>query len=319
VRASDFGPCPPQWAEKINREFDQLWAYSSWMARMAAAGGVDASRIRVVPLGVDTDVFRPDGPRFDLPTRKRFRFLFVGGAVVRKGVDTMLRAYASAFGPGDDVCLVIKGHTDNVFYARGDMNAEIERLAAGDGPEVHLIDRHLPEEELAALYRSCDAAVFPYRAEGFGLPILESMASGTPAIVPRFGACLDFCTDETSVFLPVVHVRLPVGRSFQLSLGFRHHYEQVDFCDERPTALMDALRRVSTLEPEALAAMGRAGARRAAAHFTWQQSGERVAACLGELANQEPVRLAGPRRVAARRAAHLAVARDMLAASRRSC
>ncbi len=58
-------------------------------------------------------------------------------------------------------------------------------------PAIVYLDGQLPEAELAALYRTCDLAVFPYRAEGFVLPILEAMASATPAIVPRLGPCLD--------------------------------------------------------------------------------------------------------------------------------
>ena len=57
------------------------------------------------------------------------------------------------------------------------------------------------QEDLAGLYKSCDCLVHPYRGEGFGLPIIESMACGTPAIVPSLGPAVDFCNEDTAFFI----------------------------------------------------------------------------------------------------------------------
>ena len=58
VRTWDFGPFPPAWAEKIDRDYDQLWVHSRWVRDQAIAGGVHPRRVRVVPLGVETGVFQ---------------------------------------------------------------------------------------------------------------------------------------------------------------------------------------------------------------------------------------------------------------------
>ena len=47
---------------------------------------------------------------------------------------------------------------------------------------------HIPQDELAALYRGAACLVFPSRYEGFGLPLLEAMASGTPVVATAAGA-----------------------------------------------------------------------------------------------------------------------------------
>ena len=133
VRTWDFGPLPPAWAAKINAEFDRFWAPSEWIAEQARAAGVSEERIRVVPNGVDPDVFRPDGNALELPTRKGFRFLFVGGVSLRKGTDLLLEAYGRAFRRDDDVCLVLKDHSGDLFYRENharDRIADLRTFAA---------------------------------------------------------------------------------------------------------------------------------------------------------------------------------------------
>ena len=56
-----------------------------WVKRQAIAAGVEPRKVRVVPLGVDERVFRPDGPHLPLPTERTFRFLFVGATVLPQG------------------------------------------------------------------------------------------------------------------------------------------------------------------------------------------------------------------------------------------
>ena len=274
VRTWDFGPLPPAWVEKINREFDQYWAHSGWIAEQARASGVEPERIRVLPLGFDPLVFRPDGPRRPLPIEKGFRFLFVGGVSLRKGTDVLLKAYRRAFTREDGVCLVLKDHSGDLFYRENHARDLIAELRASpDAPEILHLDEFLGEAELAALYRSCDIAVFPYRAEGFCLPILEAMACGTPAIVPNFGACLDYCSEETSYLLPVRRIRAPVTRAFRLALGFQEALSEIDFCEVSVDALVEllrAVRDVSIAERQAKAAVGMTVARR---HFTWDHVG----------------------------------------------
>jgi len=222
VRTSDFGPYPRSWADKIQAEFDQLWVYSEWIAEQARASAIDPALIRVVPLGIDPNVFRVDGPASPLVPSDTFTFLFVGGAVMRMGIDLMIKAYHSVFSSSDNVALVIKGDSETLFY-KG--RSEVEGyLAPGDGrdaPRVVHIDAHLSIQELAAMYRSCDVGVFPYRAEGFVLPIAEAMACGTPWIVPDFGPCLDFCSASTSFLVPARRIRLPSSRTLKLAAASR--------------------------------------------------------------------------------------------------
>jgi glycosyltransferase involved in cell wall biosynthesis len=284
VRTWDFGPLPPVWADKINREFTQYWAYSEWIARQAEAAGVASDKVRVVPLGIDPAVYTPEGPRYPLATEKRFRFLFVGGVSLRKGTDLLLDAYARAFTSADDVCLVLKDHSGDLFYRENHARDRIARYRDDTAaPALLHLDAFLPEAELAALYRSCDVAVFPYRAEGFCLPILEAMASGTPALVPDFGACLDFCDQTTSTLLKPRRIKAPVTRSFSVALGFEEALSEVDFCEVPVDRLAERMKQLVTEPAAERRARSAAGVARARERFTWAQSGATVVARLEEL------------------------------------
>lgn len=284
VRTWDFGPLPPAWVEKINREFTQYWAHSTWIAEQARVAGVDGGRIRIVPLGIDPGVFRPDGPRYPLATGKTFRFLFVGGVSLRKGSDVLLEAYRRAFSAADDVCLVLKDHSDDLFYRENHARARIAEIQAEPGaPEIEHLDRFLPEADLAALYRAADVAVFPYRAEGFCMPILEAMASGTPAVVPDFGACLDFCDRETSYLTPVRRIKMPVTGKFRVALGFEEEIAEVDFCEMPVSRLAEALEAARAEAPAERERKSLTGVARAHGRFTWDHATAEVVRRVREL------------------------------------
>ena len=297
VRTWDFGPPPRAWVEKINAQFYQFWAHSRWIAEQARAAGVEADRIRVVPHGVDPTLCRPDGDTYPLGGDRRLTFLFVGGVCFRKGTDTLLKAYAEAFSSADDVALVIKDHSQDLFYREDTIRQRmLELMRDPRAPAIVHIDRFLSDADLAALYRACDVAVFPYRAEGFCMPILECMAAGTPAIAPRFGACLDFCSDATSYLVPVQRIRVPVHRRFKVALGFSDDVDEVDFCEVRVATLAESLRRAYEEPPAARARKAEAGVAVAHGRFTWEDTLTCVRRCLSELTGrggaQDPASIA---------------------------
>lgn len=283
VRTWDFGRFPPAWVAKIRAECDELWVHSRWTRAQAVASGIEADRVRVVPHGIDETVFRPDGDTYPLATDRRFRFLFVGATVLRKGVDILLTAYRRAFSPADQTCLVIKDHSADVFYAGISLGEEIRALADDRRhPAIEYLDDHLTPERLASLYRACDVAVFPYRAEGFCLPALEALASGIPVIVPRFGPCLDYCSPGNAFFVAARRIELPVRGAFAFNtLGFTEELDEVTFCEIDAGALADCLRAAYRAPVERRRRMGRAGVRVAHSRFRWRDVARRIRRHLG--------------------------------------
>ena len=207
----EWGRIPLSWLAPL-QSVDRVWVHSNHVRRTFLESGVPSEKVQVVRHGVDPALFSPEGPVLqELKERigDRHAFLFVGGALFRKGLDVLLAAYLRAFKAADPVCLVIKEVGSRDFYEGQGMGKLVEKVASTAGaPAVLRVPDRMTPGEIAALYRTCDTLVHPYRGEGFGLPVLEAMASGLPVIVTGGGATDDFARGDS--VLPVSAARREV-------------------------------------------------------------------------------------------------------------
>ncbi|MBN9517627.1 glycosyltransferase, partial [bacterium] len=258
VQPWEFGRLPRAWVGPIVAAVDEVWAYSRAVERCYVASGVPADRVRVVPLGVNPDRFRPGLDPLSLATDKRVRLLFVGGTIPRKGFDALLAAYRRAFTAADDVCLVVKDVGAGTFYRGQTAERAVADLAADPAaPAVEYLAADLAEEDLPRLYAACDALVHPYRGEGFALPVLEAMACGLPVAVTAGGPTDEFVPPAAGWRIPARLAYFPDERVGDLPTAGRPWWLEPD-----PDALVGVLRAVAA-DAAGRAARG-AAARRAA-------------------------------------------------------
>ncbi len=279
----EYGSLPKAWIEPLNTVVDETWVATHYVRDCFVRSGVDPERVHVVPCGVDVARFRPQAARLELATSKRFRFLFVGGTIVRKGINILLDAYCSAFTAADDVCLVIKDLGSSSIYKGSTAGDRIREYASRPGaPEILHLDSTLSDHEMPGLYTACDALVHPYLGEGFGLPIAEAMACGLPVIVTGHGAALDFCDEACAWFIPAREFQLPEARIGELATVDKPWLAQPD-----AAALTRILREVHS-DPERARERGWVARERIRSGFTWQHAADACEERLAALAEREP-------------------------------
>jgi glycosyltransferase involved in cell wall biosynthesis len=159
--------------------------------------GLDEAKVVVTPNGVDGR-FRPDGDR----NGTNAYLLFVGALQPRKDPLTAIEAL-SLVDAGLRLVLVGPdkgaGRRSREAVSRLKLNGRVE--FAG----------HVEIDELASLYRDAEALVFPSRYEGFGLPVVEAMASGTPVVAAAAGAVPEVAGDAAILVEPGDPVALAGG------------------------------------------------------------------------------------------------------------
>jgi glycosyltransferase involved in cell wall biosynthesis/tetratricopeptide (TPR) repeat protein len=208
IQPWEFGSLPQAWLDN-SENVDEFWVPSPYVRHVYVDSGIAPEKVHVIPNGVDTQKFRPGVKPLKLSTKKKFKFLFVGGTIHRKGPDILLEAFSQAFTASDDVCLVVKDFGGDSCY-RGQTAADaIRALQQKPGaPEIIYLDQEISSDEMPSLFAACDCLVLPYRGEGFGMPVLEAMACSLPVIVTAGGATDSFVTLEAGWKIPARVQRL---------------------------------------------------------------------------------------------------------------
>ena len=188
--------------EKTNLKVpDKLFVCSNWAKQVVIDNipEISPDNIVVAPLGVDRDIF------FDININLNstmYRFYTIGKLEYRKGHEFIVDCFNKAFSEKDDVELDMMVH--NVFLQR----EVVEQWLSGFkntklGRKIKFQNPVQTQREVADFIRYNDCGLFPSRAEGWNLELLESMSCGKPVIATNYSGHTEFCNDENSYLIDI--------------------------------------------------------------------------------------------------------------------
>lgn len=225
------------------READLILVPSTTTMQACLDNGFEEERLRLVPMGVRVEtaaesLVAETKARYGL---ERPYILWTGTMEPRKNLPRLLHAFGKLAPEMDLVLVGPKGWKEN-----------IDRLLAGQRPDIKILG-FMDSKDLSALYAGADVFCFPSLEEGFGLPVLEAMAQGTPVVTS-----LGTSTEE-------------LGRGAAVLVNPRS-----------ADSIMEGLKRV--LEDSALRVQLSDAGRRRANDYSWARTAEKTAAAYREVA-----------------------------------
>ncbi len=203
----EVGDPPASWSQAYEL-IDEVWVASQHLYDAIAP----TSPVPVVRIGlpvVEPRVAPRTRAELGLP-EDGFLFLYVHdyhSVAARKNPVGLIEAFRRAFAPGQGAKLVVKSiNAQNLPH-------EHDRvvLAAGDHPDITLIDAYVSADEKNAMIAACDCYVSLHRSEGFGLTAAEAMLLGKPVIATRYGGTLEFMNDSNSYLVDWRPVKVGEG------------------------------------------------------------------------------------------------------------
>ena len=251
----EFSRLRPNQVNLANQLADEIWVPSQFVYHSYKTSGVEEKKLVKIPEAIDTNLFNPATTETMPmpPTNMRFKcnrpvsrdarpytFLSDFKWEPRKGWDILFEAYLGSFTPRDDVVLYVLTHiwfpggpeTYKWPYNTTFLHLEIEKFVTlnttlldggrtmADMPTFCIISQELQSTEMAVLYNSVDAFVYPTRGEGWGLPPMQAMSMGKPVIATSWGGSTEFLRQENSFLIALDGVvEIPLDSVYGWELG----------------------------------------------------------------------------------------------------
>ena len=186
--------------KRINHlsSMDGIIVASEWAKDIIVNSAKISTPVFVVPVGVDTDIFK-HGPH---TVTDKCVLLNCGKWEKRKGHDVLLEIFKQAFPNEQDVELWMM--CSNPFLPPKS-HQEWERYYKTD-TRVRLLNRVQGQEDVAKVMESTNCGIFPSRAEGWNLELLEMMSMGKHVIATDYSAHTEFCNNQNCSLIDITNL-----------------------------------------------------------------------------------------------------------------
>ena len=253
-----------------------IWVPSQWAKGVLIAHGLDGDQIHVVHEGVNPDIYHPYC-RPKSSSSGVFRFFMCGKKETRKGFDELLEGFKIAF--GNDATTELHLKADYFWGSQGQANAKQDELSRQIDNlglnNVVPISGALSTSDMALLYNNYDAMLFPSRAEGWGLPLIEAIACGLPVISTYYSGHTEYLAAIDGQFVRLDHQLHPITCP-----EFLHHWKSggkwaVAPAGEIASKLLFLRENYSRFQQHAMTA-----SQTIRDHFSWRHAAEQAVGSL---------------------------------------
>jgi glycosyltransferase involved in cell wall biosynthesis len=274
---------PPTWIKGFNN-YDLVITPSEYCKKIFSQPDM-TTPIEVVNWGYDPNIYKEDYKEKFSDKRdyaeKPFTFLSVFQWGGRKSPYELINAYLQEFSGSDNTRLLLRTYVDGSEATMLTIARKIRRwcykihrfTGKTDFPFIQMVTNTLSNNALAHLYQRSDAYIHTARGEGFGLPVLETMACKTPAIATNFHAVGEFYKDEDFAIKGYKDVPMDdyyVGSIYDPQFGTR---DKVPYIME----IREKMRKMFELSPEERRKKGEEQYE-SIKHMTWQRTVDQLEA-----------------------------------------
>jgi glycosyltransferase involved in cell wall biosynthesis len=207
---------------------DKILVSSKWAKNI-----LDENKIRaiceVVPLGVNNNIFDYTKYTHDSSeSNDKYIFLNIGKWEVRKGHDILKDIFTKAFGPSDNVELWIAASSDCGIFSDKEIKEWHNYYNTGPmASKIKIIPRLPTQYNIADLISKASCGIFPSRAEGWNLELLEMMSMNKPVIATNYSAHTEFCDQENCMLINIDKLELAFdGKWFKGNNGNWAKFEE---------------------------------------------------------------------------------------------
>jgi glycosyltransferase involved in cell wall biosynthesis len=181
---------------------DEIIVTCEWAKTILQQNGIQ-KKINIVPLGVNTQIF-DHTIKSALKKEDKFIFMNIGKWEVRKGHDVLVHWFNEVFTEKDDVELWIEASSSEYAFTQQELDKWHKLYSECKlGNKIKIFPRLNTQAEIAQLMSYADCGIFPTRAEGWNLELLEMMAMNKPVITTNYSAHKAFCDKDNAMLVDI--------------------------------------------------------------------------------------------------------------------